>query len=72
MRMFLTHPSATYPFGAIQMGSIVLVAIKKLHSSFQDYEREFKNEANVIGQTDHKNLVQLLGICVERPQLLLV
>ena len=37
--------------GAIEMGSSVLVAVKKLNSSFQDYEREFKTEVNVIGQT---------------------
>ena len=47
--------------GAMEMGSSVLVAVKKLNSSFQDYEREFKTEENVIGQTHHKNLVCLFG-----------
>ena len=51
--------------GAIEMGSSVLVAVKKLNSSFQDYEREFKIEVNVIGQTHQKNLVCLLGFCDE-------
>ena len=51
--------------GAIEMGSSVLVVVKKLNSSFQDYEREFKTEVNVIGQIRQKNLVCLLGFCDE-------
>jgi hypothetical protein len=58
--------------GVIQTGSTVLVAVKKLNNSFQDTEREFKNEVNVIGQTHHKNLVRLLGFCDEGPNRLLV
>ena len=58
--------------GAIEMGSSVLVAVKKLNSSVQDYEREFKTEVNVIGQTHHKNLVRLLGFCDEGLHRLLV
>ena len=51
--------------GAIEMGSSVLVAVKKLNSSFQDFKREFNTEVNVIGQTHYKNLVRLLGFCDE-------
>ncbi|KAM4083953.1 hypothetical protein ACB094_08G096100 [Castanea mollissima] len=58
--------------GEIEMGSIVPVAVKKLHSLFQDNEREFKTEVNVIGQTHHKNLVRLFGFCDEGQQRLLV
>lgn len=47
--------------GATEMGSSFPVAVKKLNSSFQDHEREFKTEVNVISQTHHKNLVCLLG-----------
>ena len=54
------------------MGSSVLVAVKKLNRSVQDYEREFKTEVNVIGQTHHKNLVRLLGFCDEGLHRLLV
>ena len=45
----------------IEIGSSVLVAVKKINSSFQDHEREFKTGVNVISQTHHKNLVCLLG-----------
>ena len=41
------------------------MADKKINSSFQDYEREFKTGVNVISQTHHKNLVCLLGFCDE-------
>ncbi|KAG6682925.1 hypothetical protein I3842_13G166800 [Carya illinoinensis] len=58
--------------GTIRMGSSVHVAVKKLNNSFQDSEREFRTEVNVIGQTHHKNLVRLLGFCDEGQQRLLV
>ncbi|KAK4607332.1 hypothetical protein RGQ29_001241 [Quercus rubra] len=58
--------------GAIEMGSSVPVAVKKLQSLVQDNEREFKTEVNVIGQTHHKNLVRLFGFCDEGQQRLLV
>jgi hypothetical protein len=58
--------------GALQMNSNVPVAVKKINSSFQDSEREFKTEVNVIGQTHHKNLVRLLGFCDEGQNRLLV
>uniref|UniRef100_A0A2N9J8G3 non-specific serine/threonine protein kinase n=1 Tax=Fagus sylvatica TaxID=28930 RepID=A0A2N9J8G3_FAGSY len=59
--------------GAIQMSSSsVPVAVKKLRNFFQDSEREFKTELNVIGQTHHKDLVRLLGFCDEGLQRLLV
>ncbi|XP_050284584.1 G-type lectin S-receptor-like serine/threonine-protein kinase RLK1 isoform X3 [Quercus robur] len=57
---------------AIEMGSSVPVAVKKLYSLVQDNEREFKTEVNVIGQTNHKNLVRLVGFCDEGLQRLLV
>ncbi|GFZ18212.1 receptor-like protein kinase 1 [Actinidia rufa] len=50
-----------------------LVAVKKLDRMvFQEGEKEFKAEVNVIGQTHHKNLVRLLGFCNEGPHRLLV
>ncbi|KAK9220841.1 hypothetical protein WN944_009265 [Citrus x changshan-huyou] len=45
--------------------STTAVAVKKLDRVFQDGEKEFKNEVVVIGQTHHKNLVRLLGLCDE-------
>ncbi|KAL3751067.1 hypothetical protein ACJRO7_011957 [Eucalyptus globulus] len=62
-------------FGIVYKGFIpsdVAVAVKKLTNVFQDKEKEFRTEVNVIGQTHHKNLVRLLGFCDEGQERLLV
>nr|DAD29982.1 TPA_asm: hypothetical protein HUJ06_031450 [Nelumbo nucifera] len=46
--------------------------MKKLDKVFQDGEKEFKTEVSVIGRTHHKNLVRLLGFCMEGQHRLLV
>lgn len=48
------------------------VAIKKLDKVFQDSDKEFKTEVNVIGQTHHRNLVRLIGYCNEGQHRILV
>ncbi|XP_023516248.1 G-type lectin S-receptor-like serine/threonine-protein kinase LECRK1 [Cucurbita pepo subsp. pepo] len=48
--------------GRIKTG---VVAVKQLDRVFEDSEKEFRTEVNVIGQTHHKNLVRLLGYCNE-------
>ncbi|KAG2675054.1 hypothetical protein I3760_13G166400 [Carya illinoinensis] len=58
--------------GEIKMGSNVLMAVKKINSVFQENEKEFNAEVNIIGKTHHKNLVRLLGFCDEERQRLLV
>ncbi|KDP25139.1 hypothetical protein JCGZ_22674 [Jatropha curcas] len=59
--------------GQIKMGSNkVPVAIKKLDRVAEDNDKEFKTEVDVIGQTHHKNLVQLVGFCDEGKHRLLV
>ncbi|XP_062083429.1 G-type lectin S-receptor-like serine/threonine-protein kinase LECRK3 [Humulus lupulus] len=63
-------------FGIVYKGTLKdtndQVAVKKLDRAFQDSEKEFKAEVNVIGHTHHKNLVRLLGFCEEGEQRLLV
>ena len=58
--------------GTLQIGSGVVVAVKKLNFVVQETEKEFRNEVNVIGQTHHKNLVRLLGYCDDGQNRLLV
>ncbi|XP_047977955.1 G-type lectin S-receptor-like serine/threonine-protein kinase LECRK4 [Salvia hispanica] len=64
----------TGAFGIVYKGSIQngLVAVKRLDRMFQDSDKEFKTEVNVIGRTHHKNLVSLIGFCEEGPHRLLV
>ncbi|XP_021771995.1 G-type lectin S-receptor-like serine/threonine-protein kinase LECRK3 [Chenopodium quinoa] len=65
-------------FGVVYKGMIrgggpsICVAVKKLDRISSDTDKEFKTEVNVIGQTHHKNLVQLVGFCKEGDQRLLV
>ncbi|XP_058075535.1 G-type lectin S-receptor-like serine/threonine-protein kinase LECRK3 [Magnolia sinica] len=66
-------------FGTVYKGSFMMpddsttsVAVKKLEKVVEEGENEFTTEMTAIGQTHHKNLVQLLGFCDEGPHRLLV
>lgn len=64
-------------FGIVYKGTIAKtgtdpVAVKKLDRFIREGDTEFRTEVNVIGQTHHKNLVQLLGFCAEGSNRLLV
>ncbi|KAM7485550.1 hypothetical protein LguiA_001559 [Lonicera macranthoides] len=48
------------------------MAVKKLDKVSEEGEREFMTELKIIGRTHHKNLVRLLGFCIENDQQLLV
>ncbi|KAI8535888.1 hypothetical protein RHMOL_Rhmol10G0209700 [Rhododendron molle] len=49
-----------------------VVAVKKLEKALAEGEREFQREIRVIGRTHHRNLVQLIGYCLDGPNRLLV
>ncbi|XP_058188059.1 G-type lectin S-receptor-like serine/threonine-protein kinase LECRK3 [Rhododendron vialii] len=49
-----------------------VVAVKKLEKALAEGEREFQREIKVIGRTHHRNLVQLIGYCLDGPNRLLV
>ncbi|CAI0466025.1 unnamed protein product [Linum tenue] len=48
------------------------IAVKKLEAEIEKSDKEFTTELKVIGRTHHKNLVRLLGFCIENDQRLLV
>ncbi|KAB2616954.1 G-type lectin S-receptor-like serine/threonine-protein kinase RLK1 [Pyrus ussuriensis x Pyrus communis] len=48
------------------------VAVKRLEKVAAEGEKEFQTELKVIGKTHHKNLVRLLGYCLDGPKRLLV
>ncbi|XP_058725602.1 G-type lectin S-receptor-like serine/threonine-protein kinase LECRK3 [Vicia villosa] len=50
----------------------VCVAVKKLDKLFQDSDKEFQTEMNVIIETHHRNLVRLHGYCSEEQHRILV
>ena len=49
-----------------------VVAVKRLKIGSTQGDNEFLNEANFISRVQHKNLVKLLGCCVESSERLLV
>uniref|UniRef100_A0A7N2LDE6 Receptor-like serine/threonine-protein kinase n=1 Tax=Quercus lobata TaxID=97700 RepID=A0A7N2LDE6_QUELO len=64
-------------FGTVYKGVLAsdskrFVAVKKLDKMVEEGEKEFKTEVSLIGQTHHKNLVQLRGYCDEGQHRLLV
>ncbi|XP_059640246.1 G-type lectin S-receptor-like serine/threonine-protein kinase LECRK3 [Cornus florida] len=54
------------------LSSLKMVAVKRLEKVLAEGEREFQTEMKVIGKTHHRNLVQLLGYCLDGPKRLLV
>lgn len=65
--------SAEVYSGILSMKDIQIdIAVKVLKKSIEKGEKEFMTELKIIGRTYHKNLVRLLGFCVENNQQLLV
>uniref|UniRef100_A0A2N9ERT2 non-specific serine/threonine protein kinase n=1 Tax=Fagus sylvatica TaxID=28930 RepID=A0A2N9ERT2_FAGSY len=63
-------------FGSVYKGYVSeankTIAVKRLEKFVEEGEREFRAEMTAIGRTHHKNLVQLLGFCIEGSRKLLV
>ncbi|GFQ07559.1 g-type lectin s-receptor-like serine/threonine-protein kinase at1g11330 [Phtheirospermum japonicum] len=62
-------------FGHVYKGRLAngkQVAVKRLSATSGQGGEEFRNEAVVISKVQHRNLVKLLGCCVEREEKMLV
>ncbi|KAI9076745.1 hypothetical protein K1719_041288 [Acacia pycnantha] len=63
-------------FGGVYKGffkdSNSYVAIKRISKDSKQGKKEFSSEVRIISQLRHRNLVQLIGWCHERKELLLV
>lgn len=49
-----------------------VVAVKVLASDSQQGEREFQTEVSLLGRLHHRNLVNLVGYCVDKGQHMLI
>lgn len=62
-------------YGVVYRGQLIngtSVAVKKLLNNMGQAEKEFRVEVEAIGHVRHKNLVRLLGYCIEGTHRLLV
>ncbi|KAF3943341.1 hypothetical protein CMV_030094 [Castanea mollissima] len=63
-------------FGSVYKGYVSeankTIVVKRLEKFVEEGERGFQAEMTAIGRTHHRNLVQLLGFCIEGSRKLLV
>ncbi|KAJ7945274.1 Receptor-like protein kinase 1 [Quillaja saponaria] len=59
-------------FKGVTLDGQLVVAVKRLEKLIAEGEREFQTEVRIIGQTHHRNLVRLLGFCLDGQHRLLI
>ncbi|CAA7018256.1 unnamed protein product [Microthlaspi erraticum] len=74
-RFSMTNKLGQGGFGAVYKGMLpneTEIAVKRLSRNSGQGTQEFKNEVVIVAKLQHKNLVRLLGFCVEGDEQILV
>ncbi|XP_060676062.1 G-type lectin S-receptor-like serine/threonine-protein kinase At4g27290 [Ziziphus jujuba] len=69
------HMIGSGGFGSVFKGNLSTgqeIAVKRLSKYSVQGLKEFKNEVDLIAKLQHRNLVALLGCCIQRDELMLI